>query len=894
MRNLKRALSLALASVMLLGMMVVGSGASYADVTSEQNVEAIEVLQAIGVMVGDDNGNFNPDKNVTRNEMAVVMANLMDYRVATYAGTSPFTDVPSWAEPYVAACYTNGITSGTSATTYGGSNTVTAGQAALMLMKALGYFQYASDFGSDWLLATTKIGTQIGLFKGVDAGVREPMTRNDVARLVLNTLKSSMVEPDDDVINVSTGDVAVTVGSITYFYKVDEVGGADSKAIINDKEASGINGTYGQTIELGEELYEGDLKLNDDTRDAFGRPANRWMYGLTEIGFYPAEALAVYTAKVTKGDLYSLVGKSVLDDIARNNASSTDEYTFSVYADGEPIYDGVHGNSGFTTAIREEYFLNNSSAAAGVGYTNNQAGKGVRTEVYLDGDGNLTIAYINTYLAQATANYNDKNNTLNIDVITAPVDFQAGTETVAVTQLSGDDFDLKNYKEDDYILYTVADGDVATVAPATLVSGKVGSYTVESSVTLDGTKYEYAAKIEGSKQNASDTVDGAKATEYRVGDTATLVLDQYGYVLYVDSSAISLANYVYVDGIVAKSGFGNNYMANVYFTDGTSAEVTLNKICDADGDELSTAGFGSVVNAADGVDEDQYNGWYSFSVNSSDKYTLRAAETYAEKASAGLEGDKVEFANGVYGNDNTVLLVDDGDEITVYTGIKNFPTIDRKTGESANLSVNYFKEKDNASKSYAAVAYVYVDDTKFNFSDGVESLLYVLDLDSTRVDTEDNEKIQTWNVVLDGKVQQIESKEGDLSAYELYTKYAVDADGYYEGKATFAQTDDSATDEYDEITMTGDELTVSGSSLRLGGHTYVVTDDTAIVVVVKAADLMDDEDADYEVKFVNGKRLNSLVKGYALDGTFFVVTEDNDSVVAKSIVIELDSATLIP
>ena len=100
MRNLKRALSLALASVMVLGLMVVGSGASYADVTSEDNVEAIEVLQAVGIMVGDENGNFNPDKNVTRNEMAVVMSNLMDYRVATYSGTSPFTDVPSWAEPY--------------------------------------------------------------------------------------------------------------------------------------------------------------------------------------------------------------------------------------------------------------------------------------------------------------------------------------------------------------------------------------------------------------------------------------------------------------------------------------------------------------------------------------------------------------------------------------------------------------------------------------------------------------------------------------------------------------------------------------------------------------------------------------------------------------------------
>ena len=67
MRNLKRALSLALASVMVMGLMVVGTGASYADVTSDNNQEAIEVLQAVGAMVGDTDGNFNPDQNVTRN-----------------------------------------------------------------------------------------------------------------------------------------------------------------------------------------------------------------------------------------------------------------------------------------------------------------------------------------------------------------------------------------------------------------------------------------------------------------------------------------------------------------------------------------------------------------------------------------------------------------------------------------------------------------------------------------------------------------------------------------------------------------------------------------------------------------------------------------------------------
>ena len=165
MRNLKRALSLALASVMVMGLMVVGTGASYVDVSSEQNQEAIEVLQAVGVMTGDENGNFNPDANVTRNEMAVIMSNMLDYKVSNYAGTAPFTDVPAWAEPYVAACYTHGIISGYDAKTFGGSDSVTAAQAALMMMKALGYFQYQSDFGEDWQMATIREANKIDLYK---------------------------------------------------------------------------------------------------------------------------------------------------------------------------------------------------------------------------------------------------------------------------------------------------------------------------------------------------------------------------------------------------------------------------------------------------------------------------------------------------------------------------------------------------------------------------------------------------------------------------------------------------------------------------------------------------------------------------------------------------------
>ncbi len=244
MRNLKRALSLGLTATMISGLMVMGSSAaSYADVTSKQNEEAIEVLKTVGIMVGDENGKFNPDAKVTRNEMAVVMCNLLDYTVASYKGTSPFTDVPEWAEPYVAACYTNGITSGYDKVTYGGNDTVTTGQAALMLLKALGYFQYSADFGSDWLVETTKNGSNAGLFDGVATGAKEALTRNDVAQMVLNALEADLVKAEKNGSDVQVGDIVISGGKATY----DARTGTDSKYAKIDNTK--VDGKY--TIQLG-------------------------------------------------------------------------------------------------------------------------------------------------------------------------------------------------------------------------------------------------------------------------------------------------------------------------------------------------------------------------------------------------------------------------------------------------------------------------------------------------------------------------------------------------------------------------------------------------------------------------------------------------------------------
>lgn len=167
MRNLKRALSLALASVMLVGMMVVGtSAASFSDVDSDHNVEAISVLQALGVMNGYDDGGFHPEANVTRNQMAMIICALLGLDGNDFTGYRPFTDVPDWAAGAVAACEANGIVGGRGEGIYDGDAYVTGVEAAAMMLRALGY-KDLSKGANDWRAPATAMANQIRLFSGV-------------------------------------------------------------------------------------------------------------------------------------------------------------------------------------------------------------------------------------------------------------------------------------------------------------------------------------------------------------------------------------------------------------------------------------------------------------------------------------------------------------------------------------------------------------------------------------------------------------------------------------------------------------------------------------------------------------------------------------------------------
>lgn len=260
MKNLKKALSLVLASAMLFGMMVVGTGAAYADVKAEHNEEAIAVVAAAGIMGAGDS--FNPDGEITRGEMAVIMVNMLDLDVADFKGASNFTDA-GWAADYIDACYANGIMAGVSATEFGTTVKVTTAQAALMMLKALGYFEEAAL--NDWMLDTIKQASKIDLLDGINAKASAVLTRNEVAQLALNALEATCVEETANGSNTS-------IKGEGFEITVDST--VDRKDLTTEKLDYNKSGKT--TLQLIEKLYGARFEKNEKGTTDLGLPAIVW------------------------------------------------------------------------------------------------------------------------------------------------------------------------------------------------------------------------------------------------------------------------------------------------------------------------------------------------------------------------------------------------------------------------------------------------------------------------------------------------------------------------------------------------------------------------------------------------------------------------------------------
>ena len=559
MRNLKRALSLALAFVMVMSLMIVGTSAkSYTDADKIDNQVAVEILGELGVMIGNDDGSFAPDRDVTRAEMAVLITRILygnNLNVDQFKDMNTFTDVPDWAEGFVNLCASLDIIAGRGNGIFDPDATVTSAEAALMLSRALGYFKNNAEFGSDWALAAMKRATQIGIIGGdmvlqANAG----LDRDDVAQMTFNTLTKAVPVQYNELLDV--------------YYNVNQ-------GVIYALEFN-----YLQT--LGYTNFNLVYKSNQTVE--YGRPATTWGIGsYKDAGNGTASGIEKADLTPNGGLIADNVRMLAKDEIITVN--NTPVYVYDngtkekdVYADlGADVctqlnwwnkdgYEWTAFVNGKEQKIADIPSKNDTSKYA---YTD----KGSVTEIYVDDyAATVTVVEINYFLGQVSKV--DENETT-----VRPLSQEGKI-------LDDKTFATSEFKKGDYVVFTVDFNDdndyyiCEMMAPET-VTGEVTRVqndkdSKETYVRLNGEddQYYYTAKPTHVVYDVSKYDDNVKEQHPDLGEEYVFYMTPAGYILGFELANKVESQYLYVENSDEEL---RNWTAAVILPDATEPEVEVDR-----------------------------------------------------------------------------------------------------------------------------------------------------------------------------------------------------------------------------------------------------------------------------------------------------------------------------
>ena len=538
MRNLKRALSLVVASVMLLGMMVVGtSAASFSDADEIVNKEAVEITAGLGLFAGSD-GKFNPKGNVTRAQMATIIVKMLygsEINADQFKGTNKFNDTAAfeggWAEGYINLCANLGIVKGFGDGSFKPGQSLTTAEAVTMIINAL-----KVDAGEGtWPLTVMAKAEEMKLFAelAVKPGTNEALTRDSLASIVLEGLQYS-----------PKGTTGYKVTGIAYTFP--EFSDALTAVLMSDSlDVTDITEVVGEDT-LASTVFEmvsvsGFVTANQatgyDYTDVNGVALNLET-GLDMIGHY----VTAYYAEEFESEEEPGVAYAIVDE-AKYVVVSGDEAV-----DTKKEYQALFGSKKLPTAesvntVDGVYATTDVAGIAGYDAENWTAPNG--TYVVYEGEIIGFIQGATKTLAKVTY----------VSTIAGKEYIRVGTTTM---QNNADEDVVKEYAgiaKDDYVVVESANG-MYTLTKAEKVEGKITRTAVvdgTQTITVNGTQYKAhgAANNTGLNTTASD-IDFEATYAVYVADGKYIGWDGI-------SAAANVSDVIYVVGNYALEGASDAY-----------------------------------------------------------------------------------------------------------------------------------------------------------------------------------------------------------------------------------------------------------------------------------------------------------------------------------------------
>ena len=568
--NLKKVLALVLAFACAFTMFAGAAFTDSADIKVDADV--VDTLVSLGIVEGFEDGSFQPNGTVTRAQMAKMIYVLRTGKSDASAyndDKTSFTDIGShWARGYIKYCQSLGIIAGKSNTIFAPNATVTAQEAAKMLLVTLGYdANKAGLVGANWASKTNALADENGLLEDVNTSFTSACPRQYAAQLIYNAIDTPTVVWRDD-------------------------------AYTNTNYRDGDNKTIGEKY-MGLHSVEGILTsfAKEDGKDTYGAK-------VTSITKKDGD-------KVTATGVYEDFTKIAKDYVALKNNKvkvlykDTDE-VYGVFAltDSNKVISGLLGDFGTSSDKLKlngtKYTVDTATASNKIGSGDGKVSQDAADKtnlVKMDGTAvtgtynNDLVGYVKNsvsglakaYDASAISNSdNNKINLLDIKSFAIAQVTYVGKDYINVSYKNSSNtqrFDSKlkdddavwydGIAKDDYVAVTSkknTSADKIGVTKLDVVSGKITATknaTTDSDykITIDGKTYEMAGVA---PSDAADLTLNATVSIVVKGDYCLLVDDADA-----GSKDLALMTELYKTG--------NKWQATLLKADGSEETVTLKK-----------------------------------------------------------------------------------------------------------------------------------------------------------------------------------------------------------------------------------------------------------------------------------------------------------------------------
>lgn len=751
MRTLKKVLALSLVFAMAFTMM---AGAAFKDqdkIDSSLNND-IQLLTALGVFKGDENGNFNPTANVKRSEAAkmiyVLKNNGVDDGAVAFQGVSKYADVPvgHWAEGYINYCTNLGYMGGWkegNVQKFDPNGNVTGVELTKMLLCMIGYKADIQGYtGNGWQTNVLVDAATSGLSANFIPSIYGATPRQWTARLMTNALDAEWV--------------TYSKGELTY------KGNTYAEQFLGLRTVEGIL-TATNSNKLGTVVNSISSSLNESETvfvDAFtGTSDDLLATGDADDNLLgqPVKAYYKKAGTTTESKLYAVlpyaknlkVVNTTIDAIKYDSADGTNK-TVTIEGLGKMNY----AASGATNQVT--LYVNNVkvSGPAGIetlkGQISGNDSRAVTVVANKDGYAQTILVHEMTAFAKVKK-IDASKNTLTLEkasAATSVVSFLAGSvlKDASGTNLTFDNSANKdNFNKYLNVASNVKEGSIVKITANTSTGKLVYDITLADKVegtptgyTLDGANYA-TLTINGTAYKMAGNNNQLNGYDWDTNNNKSLLSDKTfytdgKYVVFSEGGkpTASVENLAYITAVDTVTSWGkNNYKVKALLSDGTVGEYEVAKYYkvnsgsyaeESDGTELDKMFDGKDADADKKPDGTAWNRVYSYSISGGKITLYQLMDDSAANIGFKTGAQSYTAANKTVSAGGKHYVVD----ANAYFFVKS--TVNNKTSYSVVKASELTKDQTAAASASAN------NDFAVKTVNGIETLLFgVLELDKSVV-----------------------------------------------------------------------------------------------------------------------------------------------------------------